>query len=73
VFCETGRIGLKRNLRAAEIVAQYALAHANLGARPANVVFMGMGEPLDNLEEVLRAIAVLREPAGSRSGAPHHG
>jgi len=64
VFCETGRIGLKRNLRAAEIVSQYALAARHLGARPANVVFMGMGEPLDNLEEVLRAIAVLREPAG---------
>jgi 23S rRNA (adenine2503-C2)-methyltransferase len=64
VFCETGRLGLARNLSAAEIVAQYALAAHHLGARPANVVFMGMGEPLDNLEEVLRAIAVLREPAG---------
>ena len=64
VFCETGRLGLKRNLAAAEIVAQYALAARHLGRRPANVVFMGMGEPLDNLEEVLRAIAVLREPAG---------
>jgi len=64
VFCETGRLGLVRNLTAAEIVAQYALAARHLGARPANVVFMGMGEPLDNLEEVLRAIAVLREPAG---------
>ena len=64
VFCETGRLGLVRNLSAAEIVAQYALAARHLGARPANVVFMGMGEPLDNLEEVLRAIAVLREPGG---------
>jgi 23S rRNA (adenine2503-C2)-methyltransferase len=64
VFCETGRLGLKRNLRAAEIVAQYALAARHLGARPPNVVFMGMGEPLDNLEAVLQAIAVLREPAG---------
>jgi 23S rRNA (adenine2503-C2)-methyltransferase len=64
VFCETGRLGLQRNLTAAEIVAQYALAASHLGARPRNVVFMGMGEPLDNLEEVLRAIAVLREPAG---------
>ena len=64
VFCETGRLGLKRNLSAAEIVAQYALAARHLGARPANVVFMGMGEPLDNLDEVLRAIAVLREPRG---------
>ena len=64
VFCETGRLGLKRNLAAAEIVAQYALAARHLGARPGNVVFMGMGEPLDNLEEVLRAIAVLCERSG---------
>ncbi len=64
VFCETGRLGLKRNLSAAEIVAQYAVAARHLGARPQNVVFMGMGEPLDNLDEVLRAIDVLRERAG---------
>src|SRR5207253_6626466 len=64
VFCETGRLGLERNLTAAEIVAQYALAARHLQLRPANVVFMGMGEPLDNLEEVLRAISVLAEPAG---------
>jgi 23S rRNA (adenine2503-C2)-methyltransferase len=64
VFCETGRMGLKRNLEAHEIVAQYAIAARHLGAAPRNVVFMGMGEPLDNLEEVLKAIAVLREPAG---------
>ena len=64
VFCETGRLGLQRNLTAAEIVAQYALAARHLGRRPTNVVFMGMGEPLDNLESVLAAIAVLTEPAG---------
>ncbi len=64
VFCETGRLGLKRNLTAAEIVSQYALAARHLNARPHNVVFMGMGEPLDNLDEVVRAIEVLREPSG---------
>jgi 23S rRNA (adenine2503-C2)-methyltransferase len=64
VFCETGALGLIRNLTAAEIVAQYAVASRRLGFPPRNVVFMGMGEPLDNLEAVLRAIAVLREPAG---------
>jgi 23S rRNA (adenine2503-C2)-methyltransferase len=64
VFCETGRLGLKRNLQAHEIVAQYAVAWRHLGAKPQNLVFMGMGEPLDNLGEVLRAIEVLREPAG---------
>ena len=64
VFCETGRLGLVRNLEAHEIVAQYALAARHLNELPRNVVFMGMGEPLDNLENVLQAIAVLREPAG---------
>lgn len=68
VFCETGRLGLVRNLGAAEIVAQYAVArrYAEASGRrvPQNVVFMGMGEPLDNLDEVIRAIEVLREPSG---------
>src|SRR5207253_9389339 len=64
IFCETGRLGLVRNLTAAEIVAQYAVASRQLGTHPRNVVFMGMGEPLDNLGAVLRAIAVLREPGG---------
>jgi 23S rRNA (adenine2503-C2)-methyltransferase len=64
VFCETGRMGLRRNLEAHEIVSQYAIAARHLGYPPRNVVFMGMGEPLDNLEEVLRSIEVLREPAG---------
>src|SRR5260370_31598003 len=64
VFCETGRLGLQRNLTAAEIVAQYAIAARYLKTRPRNVVFMGMGEPLDNLDEALTAIAVLREPGG---------
>ena len=64
VFCETGRLGLLRNLEASEIVAQYALVARHLGFAPRNVVFMGMGEPLDNLDAVLRAVAVLTEPAG---------
>ena len=64
VFCETGRLGLVRNLTAAEIVAQYAIVARWLKDRPRNVVFMGMGEPLDNLDEVLEAIAVLTERAG---------
>ena len=64
VFCETGRLGLVRNLTAAEIVQQYALAARHLGAQPRNVVFMGMGEPLDNLDAVVGAIGVLTCRAG---------
>jgi 23S rRNA (adenine2503-C2)-methyltransferase len=64
-FCATATLGFSRALTAGEIVLQYALAAAETGpAAPArNVVFMGMGEPMDNLDEVLAAVAVLTEPA----------
>ena len=64
-FCETGRLGLARNLDAGEIVAQFQGASqlwAQVrGALPPirNVVFMGMGEPLDNLDEVAAATSLL--------------
>jgi 23S rRNA (adenine2503-C2)-methyltransferase len=61
-FCATARLGFGRNLRAGEIVLQYLLAAAAAGpARPRNVVFMGMGEPLDNLDEVLAAVRALTD------------
>jgi len=57
VFCMTGRGGLQRQLGSAEIVAQVALARAR---RPVTrVVFMGMGEPAHNLDDVLEAIELL--------------
>jgi len=67
-FCATGALGLSRNLAAAEIVAQVAHARAHLGDEGAvtNVVFMGMGEPLMNLEAVGEAIRVLIDPHGYR-------
>jgi 23S rRNA (adenine2503-C2)-methyltransferase len=56
-FCMTGRDGLRRQLGSAEIVAQVALARAR---RPVKkVVFMGMGEPAHNLDNVLEAIDLL--------------
>lgn len=65
-FCATAKMGFQRNLRAGEIVAQVMLARAVAPPdRPVrNVVFMGMGEPLDNLEQVLRAVDVLSTPGG---------
>ena len=56
-FCMTGRDGLTRHLRSAEIVAQVALARARRPIR--RVVFMGMGEPAHNLDNVLEAIELL--------------
>ena len=56
-FCMTGRDGLTRQLRSAEIVAQVALARSRRAIR--RVVFMGMGEPAHNMENVLEAIDLL--------------
>jgi len=63
-FCETAQMGLLRSLRAEEIVAQWYAATRMLGHPVRNIVFMGMGEPLDNLDEVLRAIEVLTDHRG---------
>jgi 23S rRNA (adenine2503-C2)-methyltransferase len=64
-FCATGRMGLGRNLRADEIVDQWLHASQVLGERGevlTNIVFMGMGEPLLNLRNVVQAIRVLSDP-----------
>lgn len=63
-FCETGSAGLVRNLTAAEIVGQVDTAAESLGIRFRNVVFMGMGEPLDNPDGVFGALETLRDPRG---------
>jgi 23S rRNA (adenine2503-C2)-methyltransferase len=70
-FCATGLMGLKRNLRAAEIVAQVVMMGDYHGWHDErfNLVFMGMGEPLANEAEVFESIRVLREPSGLRMGA----
>jgi 23S rRNA (adenine2503-C2)-methyltransferase len=63
VFCATKELGFIRHLKAEEMVAQYLVARAEAPAhQPArNVVFMGMGEPFDNLDEVLRAVELLTQ------------
>lgn len=65
-FCETGRLGLERQLAAGEIVDQVRVGRALAAAAGMpplqNVVFMGMGEPFDNLDAVLVAIRLLTDP-----------
>ncbi|HEY8377728.1 MAG TPA: 23S rRNA (adenine(2503)-C(2))-methyltransferase RlmN [Nannocystis sp.] len=64
-FCLTATMGLGRNLRAAEIVDQFVIARRHFpDVWISNVVFMGMGEPLHNLDEVLPAIEVLTDDRG---------
>jgi 23S rRNA (adenine2503-C2)-methyltransferase len=66
-FCETGRLGLARNLEAWEIVEQVLAVRREAGERPVTgVVFQGQGEPLQNYENVIRAAEVLRHPCGLR-------
>ncbi|HZI89912.1 MAG TPA: 23S rRNA (adenine(2503)-C(2))-methyltransferase RlmN [Candidatus Polarisedimenticolia bacterium] len=70
-FCATGRMGRGRHLAASEIVEQAFRLRNELPAGPAaagraeyNVVMMGMGEPLENYDAVLEALAILSDPAG---------
>ncbi|MDX1947449.1 MAG: 23S rRNA (adenine(2503)-C(2))-methyltransferase RlmN [Pirellulaceae bacterium] len=74
VFCATGQAGFARNLTVGEIVgqalfAQRVLRDLGTGERLRNVVLMGMGEPLLNYDSVLRAVEILRDPAGFSIGA----
>jgi len=63
-FCQTGQLGFSRNLSVEEITGQVYSAKFHLGLNIRNIVFMGMGEPLDNLENVIQAIRVLNEQRG---------
>lgn len=66
-FCATGQMGFSRNLSAAEIVAQALVARREIGAGEraiTNIVFMGMGEPLANFREVVRAASVFVDHLG---------
>ncbi len=73
-FCATGELGFGRDLEVAEIVDQVRAASRRLvasGRRLTNIVFMGMGEPLLNLDRVLAAIEALNDPARFGLGARH--
>jgi len=74
VFCATGQMGFERNLKAAEIVAQVVhvarLLHER-GQHVTNIVFMGMGEPLANYGETIRAVRVLTDPRCFGIGQRH--
>ena len=65
-FCATGKMGLKRNLSTDEIFGQVLLARQFLKDKMlTNIVFMGMGEPLDNFDNVMRAITFLQNKEGT--------
>ncbi len=67
VFCATGQMGFERNMKAEEIMGQvihFAKILSDKGEHVTNIVFMGMGEPLANYSETIRAIQLLTHPRG---------
>lgn len=66
-FCGTARMGLRRSLQAHEIVEQLLLLRREVDT-VSNVVFMGMGEPLQNLEAVRRSVEIVGHPEGCAIG-----
>jgi len=85
-FCATAKLGLRRNLTAAEIVdqvnavvrdascvaqANYAIRNTHDAVRINNVVYMGMGEPLLNYNAVLKSVRILNHPTGKNIGIRH--
>lgn len=63
-FCRTGTLKLTRNLESFEIIEQFIHLQNNAPGKISHVVFMGMGEPMANLDAVLTAIAFLHDPKG---------
>ncbi|MEO1340317.1 MAG: 23S rRNA (adenine(2503)-C(2))-methyltransferase RlmN [Cyanobacteria bacterium J06635_13] len=63
-FCATGKGGFTRNLKAHEIIDQVLTVQEDFGQRVSNVVFMGMGEPMANINEVVPAVKSLNQDIG---------
>ncbi len=70
-FCESGRQKKIRNLEAYEIVEQILKVEEDLDIRISSVVIMGIGEPLDNYENIIRFIKIINDAKGIKIGARH--
>ena len=70
-FCASGLQGLKRSLSASEMLAQITAAQRDLNIRISNVVLMGMGEPMDNLQNVIRFLKLVSHEKGLNIGLRH--
>ncbi len=70
-FCASTGINFIRNLTSGEIVEQLLAVEQDTGVRISNIVFMGIGEPLDNYENVVNSIRIINNPKGLNIGARH--
>ncbi|MGB6606803.1 MAG: 23S rRNA (adenine(2503)-C(2))-methyltransferase RlmN, partial [Atribacterota bacterium] len=69
LFCESGKKGFTRNLTVSEILNQVLFVKKNMKSNPNNIVFMGIGEPLDNYDNVVKAICILNSKDAFNVGA----
>lgn len=63
-FCATGRLGFSRHLETWEMIAQFVQVRDACGGTVTGAVFQGQGEPLHNFDNVMKAIAILKDPSG---------
>ena len=70
-FCESGRLKKQRNLLPSEMVLQLLMIEKSLNIRISHVVLMGIGEPFDNYDNVMKFIDIVNEPLGIALGARH--
>ena len=70
-FCASTGIAFVRSLTAGEIVEQILAVEQDIGENISNIVFMGIGEPFDNYNNVMKAIRILNNPKGLNIGARH--
>ena len=70
-FCASTGIPFVRNLTAGEIVEQILAVEQDINDKISNIVFMGIGEPLDNYDNVIKAIKILNNPKGLNIGTRH--
>ena len=70
-FCESGRLKKVRNLEAYEMVLQILLIEAEMKRRISSVVVMGIGEPLDNYDNLIKFIKIINDAKGIAIGARH--
>lgn len=70
-FCESGRLKKRRNLEAYEIVQQILLIEEDIGKRISHVVVMGIGEPFDNYDNVMRFVKIINDGKGIDIGSRH--
>lgn len=70
-FCESGRLKKVRNLNAFELVEQILAVEKDIKARISHVVLMGIGEPFDNYDNVIKFIKIINDPKGINIGIRH--